>query len=184
MDKKKKRVVRQKAKGPIDPTVGENVRKLRIEKGMTQAQLAGSDFSKGFISLLETGRTRASLRAAEILAKRLGITAPKLLTLKEFPRLEGLPDIAARITAIANASHDAGTIIQLRHLAEEVTELTKRRMISADARFTVGSQKPWACLKSSLRRPHRSKKRELQRNGAGPTSPAPRARSIIYSRAF
>ena len=133
MDKKKKRVVRQKAKGPIDPTVGENVRKLRIEKGMTQAQLAGSDFSKGFISLLETGRTRASLRAAEILAKRLGITAPKLLTLKELPRLEGLPDIAARITAIANASHDAGTIIQLRHLAEEVTELTKRRMISADA---------------------------------------------------
>jgi len=46
---------------------------------MTQSDLAGSDFSKGFISLLETGRTRASLRAAEILAARLGTSAAQLM---------------------------------------------------------------------------------------------------------
>jgi tetratricopeptide (TPR) repeat protein len=46
---------------------------------MTQSDLAGADFSKGFISLLETGRTRASLRAAGILAARLGTSAPELL---------------------------------------------------------------------------------------------------------
>jgi len=47
---------------------------------MTQAQLAGNDFSKGFISLVETGKTRMSLRAAGILAARLGIPLSALLS--------------------------------------------------------------------------------------------------------
>ena len=46
---------------------------------MTQGQLAGADFSKGFISLVETGRTRMSLRAAGILAGRLGVSLSVLL---------------------------------------------------------------------------------------------------------
>lgn len=75
----RRRVVRQKAKGPVDPSVGLQVRKLRTAKGMTQAQLAGNDFTKGFISLLETGRTRVSLRAAQVLAARLGVAAADLL---------------------------------------------------------------------------------------------------------
>ncbi len=77
---KTKRIVHQKAKGPIDPGVGIKVRELRNARGMTQAQLAGPDFSKGFISLLETGRTRVSLRAAHILAARLGVEVTDLLS--------------------------------------------------------------------------------------------------------
>ncbi len=77
---KTKRIVHQKAKGPIDPGVGVRVRELRTARGMTQAQLAGPDFSKGFISLLETGRTRVSLRAAHILAARLGVEVTDLLS--------------------------------------------------------------------------------------------------------
>jgi tetratricopeptide (TPR) repeat protein len=73
------RVVRQKAKGPVDPYVGERMRELRLARKMSQAQLAEPDFSKGFISLAETGRTRISLRAAEILALKLGVTAADLL---------------------------------------------------------------------------------------------------------
>ena len=52
----------------MDPGVGLRVRELRIAREMTQADLAAKDFTKGFISLLENGRTRVSLRAAEILA--------------------------------------------------------------------------------------------------------------------
>ena len=73
------RVVRQKAKGPVDPRPGERVRALRLARGMTQGALAGADFTKGFISLVETGRTRMSLRAAEIIAGRLGTTVADLL---------------------------------------------------------------------------------------------------------
>src|SRR5579859_7165101 len=77
---KTRRVVHQKAKGPVDPGVGLKVRELRTARKMTQAELAGPDFSKGFISLLETGRTRISLRAAHILAARLGIEVTDLLS--------------------------------------------------------------------------------------------------------
>lgn len=77
---KARRVVHQKAKGPIDPGVGVKVRELRTGRNMTQAALAGADFSKGFISLLETGRTRISLRAAHILAARLGVEVTDLLS--------------------------------------------------------------------------------------------------------
>jgi len=72
------RTVRQKKKGPIDPTVGERVRSLRTARGISQAELAGKDFSKGFISLVETGRTRMSMRAAEIIAGRLGVALAQL----------------------------------------------------------------------------------------------------------
>jgi tetratricopeptide (TPR) repeat protein len=77
---KTRRIVHQKAKGPVDPGVGRKVRELRTARGMTQAQLAGPDFSKGFISLLETGRTRVSLRAAHVLAGRLGVDVTDLLS--------------------------------------------------------------------------------------------------------
>ena len=75
-----RRIVRQRAKGPIDRGPGDRVRALRSARGLTQADLAGNEFSKGFISLLETGRTRVSLRAAEIIASKLGVGVAELLT--------------------------------------------------------------------------------------------------------
>lgn len=73
MSPRKRRVVRQKPKGAVDPRFGQRLRELRTARGMTQAQLAGADFSKGFVSLVETGRARVSLRAAQIFADRLGL---------------------------------------------------------------------------------------------------------------
>jgi transcriptional regulator with XRE-family HTH domain len=77
--RRKTRVVRQRAKGPIDPRLGTRIRELRTAKGLSQGDLAGDDFTKGFISLLETGRTRMSLRAAEIVAQRLGVKVVDLI---------------------------------------------------------------------------------------------------------
>ncbi|MGE5099671.1 MAG: helix-turn-helix domain-containing protein [Deltaproteobacteria bacterium] len=56
------------------------LRALREMRGLTQADVAQTDFSKGFISLLETGRTRVSLRAAEIIAGRLGVPVSDLMS--------------------------------------------------------------------------------------------------------
>lgn len=85
--------VRQKSKGSVDPVLGLRVRALRVARGMTQADLAGDDFTKGFISLLETGRTRMSLRAAEIFAHRLGVTASDLVRSSE-PRTSAALELA------------------------------------------------------------------------------------------
>lgn len=74
-----RRRVRQRAKGPIDPRFGERLRLIRQARGLSQAELAAGEFSKGFISLVETGRTRISLRAAEVLATRLHVTVSELM---------------------------------------------------------------------------------------------------------
>lgn len=76
---KARRLVHQKAKGPIDPGTGRRVRELREARKLTQAELAGADFTKGFISLVETGHSRISLRAAQIISERLGVPVSELL---------------------------------------------------------------------------------------------------------
>ncbi len=53
------------------PWLGERIRRRRKELGLTQSQLAGKDLSKGFISLVETGRTRPSIETLLALANRL-----------------------------------------------------------------------------------------------------------------
>src|SRR5438552_8716930 len=74
-----RRQVRQRPKGPVDAGPGRRVRTLRLARNLTQAALAGRDFSKGFISLVESGRTRMSLRAAEIIATKLDVSVGELL---------------------------------------------------------------------------------------------------------
>ncbi len=100
---RRKRVVRQKAKGPIDPRFGQRLRELRLAGGMTQAALAGSDFSKGFVSLVETGRARSSLRAAQIFADRLRVPLAELVdpapASSTTLRIRGLLARATRIEA-------------------------------------------------------------------------------------
>lgn len=62
-----------------DPIIGARIRALRTARGLTQAQLAGDDYTKGFISLLETNRVALSLPAALTLAPRLGISVAELI---------------------------------------------------------------------------------------------------------
>ena len=54
------------------PGLGERVRSARRERGMSQAQLAGEQLTKGFISQVESGLVRPSVRSLQILATRLG----------------------------------------------------------------------------------------------------------------
>lgn len=53
-------------------TLGERVRSARKELGLSQAQLAGEELTKGFISQLESGQVRPSIRSLQVIAGRLG----------------------------------------------------------------------------------------------------------------
>lgn len=53
--------------------IGQTVRRLRTSQGLTQAELAGAEFSKSYISQLERGTVVPSLRALDVLAGRLGV---------------------------------------------------------------------------------------------------------------
>lgn len=52
--------------------LGARVRSARKELGLSQAQLAGDELTKGFISQLESGLVRPSIRSLQLLAARLG----------------------------------------------------------------------------------------------------------------
>ena len=54
-------------------TLGEKIRKARLERRLTQEQLAGSEFTKSYISELERGRRHPRLSTLKMLARRLDL---------------------------------------------------------------------------------------------------------------
>jgi transcriptional regulator with XRE-family HTH domain len=61
--------------------LGRKLRKLRKQKGWTQAYMAvHTGIGRAHISNLETGKKEAGLRALEILADSFGLSLPKLLS--------------------------------------------------------------------------------------------------------
>src|SRR5216684_9118833 len=67
----------------IGQTVGPRLRAARLAKKYTQSQLASPDFSVSYISAIERGQIHPSLRALEILARRLGLSSTQLLPSQE-----------------------------------------------------------------------------------------------------
>ncbi|MEO3977647.1 helix-turn-helix transcriptional regulator [Streptomyces sp. CAU 1734] len=55
------------------PSFGRRLRKLRTERGLAQAALAGDGMSTGYLSRLESGARQPTERAVTYLAARLGI---------------------------------------------------------------------------------------------------------------
>jgi tetratricopeptide (TPR) repeat protein len=53
-------------------TLGERVRSARREAGLSQAKLAGDELTKGFISQIESGLVRPSIRSLQHIASTLG----------------------------------------------------------------------------------------------------------------
>ncbi|MEO8972736.1 MAG: helix-turn-helix transcriptional regulator, partial [Ktedonobacteraceae bacterium] len=80
--------------------VGANLREVRSNLGMTQSQLASPDFSISYISAIERGKIRPSLKALSILARRLDVPLTFLL--------EGSPAGAAEARAVGYLPADAG----------------------------------------------------------------------------
>ncbi|MFE6686111.1 helix-turn-helix domain-containing protein [Streptomyces sp. NPDC057743] len=58
---------------PEPADTGRRIKELRVSAGMTQHELAGSEMSASYISLVERGKRIPSGRALKILAERLGV---------------------------------------------------------------------------------------------------------------
>ncbi|HLX59301.1 MAG TPA: helix-turn-helix domain-containing protein [Ktedonobacteraceae bacterium] len=80
--------------------VGSNIREVRTKLQLTQAQLASPEFSISYISAIERGKIRPSLKALSILAKRLDVPLTFLL--------EGSPAGAAEARAVGYSPADSG----------------------------------------------------------------------------
>lgn len=101
-----------------EESFGRRLRRLRTERGLSQTQLAGSDLSPSYVSLLESGKRTATRPVVERLAERLGCE-PRLL-------MDGVSEAAAaelelelRYAELAlNAGDAADALTRFRDLTE------------------------------------------------------------------
>jgi len=69
-------------------TVGERLRRLRLERGLSQRDLSSPGVSYAYISRIEAGARRPSVKALRMLASKLGVTAEYLETGSEIGAAE------------------------------------------------------------------------------------------------
>ncbi len=98
-------------------TVGERIRRLRLERGLSQSELGQPRLSKGFISQVESGRSRPSPESLRFIAARLGVPLLALL-----PGMEAANQRAFLLRA-AGAAVAAGQATQAGALLDEVEPL-------------------------------------------------------------
>lgn len=99
--------------------VGARIRSLRTARGLTQAQLAEPQYTKAYISMLESGRTRASMKALEHIAGRLGVQPSDLLGGSPSPAAPQYDLLESR--RLVEQGHPAEAIPLLEALEEGLT---------------------------------------------------------------
>lgn len=104
---------RRRTPDPLAKTVGARIRQLREESGLTMEKLAyESDLgSKGYLSDIEKGLARPTLRTLKVLADHLGVLPLDLLTFPEDDERQRLVDCirtmsSAEIKKLLNALAD------------------------------------------------------------------------------
>src|SRR5690349_8143741 len=90
-----------------DESMGDRIRKRRMERGMSLAKVAGGDFSRAYLHQVELGKTQPSTRILRVVADRLGSRVEYLLD-GSMPTLDR--EIAlerARIALLQGRARDA-----------------------------------------------------------------------------
>ncbi|MEV4802691.1 helix-turn-helix transcriptional regulator [Nonomuraea sp. NPDC049421] len=118
---------------PSQGTIGDRVRGLRLNRRMSQAQLAGPDLSDSYVSLIESGKRTPTPVVARLLAERLGCTTEFLLHGIE-PRQRIDTELGLRHAELELQHGDPATA------ADRFTEIVKaadeeNAMLTAQARF-------------------------------------------------
>ncbi len=121
--------------------VGARIRSLRTARSLTQAQLAEPQYTKAYISMLESGRTRASMKALEHIAGRLGVQPSDLLGGNPAPAAPQFDLLEGR--RLIEDGQSTAAIPLLEALEEGLTpsdQLVRLRYL-ASAKVSVGEAK-------------------------------------------
>lgn len=98
---------------PKRESIAERLRRLRLERGMSQRDLSAPGVSYAYISRIEAGARTPSVKAMRLLAQKLGVTVEQLETGKRTPLEQGV--------ALAGLAYDSLTPKELRKV-EEATD--------------------------------------------------------------
>src|SRR5690349_17696324 len=102
-------------------TLGERLRQARRERGMSQEQLAKPEFTKSYVSAVERGKARPSLKALSLMARRLNLPMTELLAAPT-PQ-EAAPDLVALSTNLADRLDQAALLLDDDRSAAALREL-------------------------------------------------------------
>src|SRR3954452_19945346 len=98
-------------------TIGARLRRLRRERGLSQRERSAPGVSYAYISRIEAGARRPSVKALRQLARKLGVSAEYLETGSEIPDAErgelALADAELRLRLggeVEHAEHQFDTI--------------------------------------------------------------------------
>src|SRR5881398_1049017 len=94
-------------------SIAERLRRLRLERGMSQRDLSSPGVSYAYISRIEAGARTPSVKAMRLLAQKLGVTVEQLETGKRTPLEQGV--------ALAGLAYESLTPKELRKV-EEATD--------------------------------------------------------------
>jgi transcriptional regulator with XRE-family HTH domain len=75
---------------PSEETVGQRIKRLRLERGLSQRELAEPGISYAYLSRIEAGQRQPSVNALRIVAKKLGVSVEHLETGDPIPALARL----------------------------------------------------------------------------------------------
>ena len=125
---------------PARSTLGDRVRQLRVNRGMTQTELAGERFSKEYVSQIERGKTRPTGDTVAWLAARLGVDESFLETGASSSERERAESVVSRAEAAVESHQYAEAVAMLEALgAISAPELEFRALLAeAWARMYLG----------------------------------------------
>ena len=125
---------------PHDETLGQRIRRVRAERGMSLAKVSGADFSRAFLNQVELGRSQPSTRVLRVIAGRLGTEVDYLLE----GRLPGVErELALEKGRVLLARGNARRALAALRPAIDSTEWplgTDARLCQADALLALGKQ--------------------------------------------
>lgn len=97
---------------------GEKLRSERLQRRLSQAELAGDHFSASYISRLEGGDRLPTPEAAEYLAQRLGMNASDLCSLSRED--EGQDQVNGSLASVLSWASAAENHPDQKHLQDEI----------------------------------------------------------------
>jgi transcriptional regulator with XRE-family HTH domain len=123
---------------PQDETLGNRIRRVRKERGMSLARVSGADFSRAFLSQVELGQAQPSTRVLRVIAGRLGTEVDYLLEAR-LPAVER--ELAVEKGRVLLARGDARRALAALGSAVESTAWplgTDARLCQAEALLALG----------------------------------------------
>jgi tetratricopeptide (TPR) repeat protein len=142
--------------------LGQRLRQARRERGMSQEALAAPEFTKSYVSAVERGKARPSLKALDLMSRRLGVPMNELLAAPPPPA--GALDLPALEAEFLYELEQARVLINMHRADEAVRRIRALEdahaahlsQLSLEARYLLLYTRALAALRAGTPDPARA----------------------------